>query len=59
MEPMLATEIFARRNYASIDALIAVGKWEEAELILAKADLAAVTWAESNHHQDVHERRTS
>ncbi|HEX6405879.1 MAG TPA: RagB/SusD family nutrient uptake outer membrane protein [Gemmatimonadales bacterium] len=36
-----ATEIFAPTKYASIDAPIAVGKWEEAQLILAEADLAA------------------
>ena len=35
-----ATEIFAPAKYASIDAPIAVGKWEEAQLILAEADLA-------------------
>ena len=36
-----ATEIFAPAKYPSIDAPIVVGKWEEAQLILAEADLAA------------------
>ena len=36
-----ATEIFAPAKYTSIDAPIVVGKWEEAQLILAEADLAA------------------
>jgi starch-binding outer membrane protein, SusD/RagB family len=36
-----ATEIFAPAKYTSIDAPIVVGKWEEAQLILAEANLAA------------------
>ncbi len=36
-----ATEVFAPTKYPSIDSPIPVGRWEEAQLILAEADLAA------------------
>jgi hypothetical protein len=36
-----ATEMFIATKYPSIDSPIAVAKWEEAQLILAEADLAA------------------